>query len=176
MAAQALQRDGAEAQRLFAQAVESFASAMSTSPLSSSTLYQWGSALHRLSQKLDHMASGRDSVLVLREALLKLEQSTQINRIFHPARVEACSALIDTIIHPGRLMIPEQQRHQDTQQLFESAAEHMSNAMKLEQLAQDNVSIEQSISRLKQSTWFRAAFLDGLFLTFFPRRSDQANG
>jgi hypothetical protein len=98
------------------------------------------------------MNSGRDSVLVLREAVFKLEKSTQINKIFHPARVEAVNAITDLIVHAGRFMIPEQQRKQDTEELYEAAAVHFAAAIKLEQLSEDNTSIDQSVNRLKQRT------------------------
>lgn len=120
------------------------------------------------------MSTGRDSILVLREAILKLEQSTQINKIFHPARVEAVNAIIDTIVHVGRTMIPDQQRKLDSDTLYESAAQHLAAAIKLEQLAEDNTSIEQSVKRLKQSApEMPSQIWSVLILVFSLQRSIQ---
>lgn len=148
---QALRREGSESQRIFAQAYSYFVLATSTASRWS-TYYQWGALLHALSAKIVHMLSGKESLFVLREAILRIEQSINTNKTFHGARVECILASIRAILHPGRTAL-KTDSDCDIANFLKLATGHMSAAIQLECLPQfaADPSTQRSVKRLKSA-------------------------
>lgn len=108
----------------------------------------------------------------------KFEASASINKIFYAAHVQVVETAMLLVSHEGRMMIPEQQRSADTDNLFSKAVEHFGVIVKLEQLAHEdgtvdliessrNRFIECTCAPLRQNSVIVCLYADGLFFVCF---------
>jgi hypothetical protein len=96
------------------------------------------------------MRLNKHSLEVLREAILRLEQSVGANKSFHGSRIEAVMCVVDAITHPGR-DINATAIKRDTQQFFRLGALHLSSAIEIERRSnlQNDEMTRESIDRFK---------------------------
>jgi hypothetical protein len=149
---QAFQREGSETQRLFGQAYSLFGKSTSAAALSWSNYFQWGSALRALARRMNP-AHSRNSLQVLREAILRLEQSIRANPMFYGSRMESVLCILDAITHPGRDLSALASKR-DTEQFFHLGALHFSSAIQVERRlrAEKDEITQNSVERFKQGT------------------------
>jgi hypothetical protein len=96
-----------------------------------------------------HLAHGTDAVRVAREALMRLQRSVKSNVSFHGSRTEIVLTILDIIVHPGRELLPEDVKANDSKNLFPLASKHMGViiALEVDFLQVEDPSTKRSVTR-----------------------------